>query len=206
MITLPQACSEYIENKSRLYSNKNIIDLGCGTGQSTVFFGYKNKVVGIDLQNVVQKKNKNFSFRKANVTKIPYKDSFFHLAISFDVLEHIEDDKKMLREAYRVLKKGGKIFFGTPNRLRITNVILRLIGHPRIYPYCIGEDRVLGKMIHVREYVAKELKILLHSVGFQKIKITPFWFGTPFLKYGTTRLFKWNKKFCQYLFFEATKL
>ena len=64
MITLLQACTDYINKKSQSYKNKKIIDLGCGTGHFTTFFGQHNKVIGVDIQNVVNNIYKNFTFRK----------------------------------------------------------------------------------------------------------------------------------------------
>ncbi|MCR4329307.1 MAG: methyltransferase domain-containing protein [Candidatus Roizmanbacteria bacterium] len=205
MKTLYKACSDYIKTYSKNYNKKRILDLGCGEGYFTSLFGLRNNVIGIDLQNIVPKKYKNFIYRKADVTNLPFKSSSMDLVISFDVIEHIQNDKKMLDEAYRVLKKGGHILFGTPNRNRLANTILKIFGKPRSYPWLIGDDKVLGKMIHVREYDYKELSNILKLVGFKKINITPFWFGSPFFKYGFVKVFEFSKRYCQYYFFEASK-
>ena len=206
MITLLQACTDYINKKSQSYKNKKIIDLGCGTGHFTTFFGQHNKVIGVDIQNVVNNIYKNFTFRITDATKLPFEDNIFDLVISFDVIEHIENDDQMITEAYRILKKGGKIFFGTPNRERLANVVLKVIGKQIKYPLSLGNDKLLGEMIHIREYTKDEIEKILKRHNFRQIKVTHFWFGTPFLKYGTIKLFDWSKKYCQYLFFEAIKI
>ena len=44
--------------------------------------------------------------------KLP--DQHFDLVIHSDTLEHVSDPLKALRECFRVLKKGGKLFFTIP--------------------------------------------------------------------------------------------
>ncbi|MFM9075061.1 MAG: class I SAM-dependent methyltransferase, partial [Bacteroidota bacterium] len=43
-------------------------------------------------------------------------DNAFDTVISFQVIEHIQDDTAFLREIHRVLKPGGKAWLTTPNR------------------------------------------------------------------------------------------
>ena len=43
-------------------------------------------------------------------------DNTFDYAVSFQVIEHIEDDVTFLKEIYRVLKPGGQLILTTPNR------------------------------------------------------------------------------------------
>ena len=105
MISLNKAIVNYIRNFSRGYENKKILDVGCGRGDYTYFFGKKNRTTGIDLQNVIRKEYYNFDFQIADCTNLPFRNGTFDLVISFDVIEHIESDKKALAEAYRVLKK-----------------------------------------------------------------------------------------------------
>lgn len=195
----------YIESKSLKYIDKEILDIGCGKGDYTYFFGKRNKVIGIDLQNVVKEKYRNFNFQIADATSLPFQDNTFDVIISFDVIEHIENDKKMMTESYRVLKKGGKIFFGTPNKTRLSHFLLKLIGKRVKYPLDLGESNELGKIIHIREYTSKELEKLIKGAGFSNIKIIAFWFGLTLLKYGFVNVPKFLQKYCHYLFVEAEK-
>ena len=57
----------------------------------------------------------------------------------------------------------------------------------------LGNDKLLGEMIHIREYTKDEIEKILKRHNFRQIKVTHFWFGTPFLKYGTIKLFDWSK-------------
>lgn len=195
-----------IKNFAEQDSGLKVLDIGCGEGDYTVLFGDRHEVVGIDILNGVRKKNNNFKFKIDDATNLSFKDNTFDLTVSFDVIEHLEDDKKMISEAYRVLKKGGRLFFGTPNKTRLINQALAIAGRPRTYPYLVGVDPVLGEMIHIKEYTAAELKKLLKDAGFKNIKITPYWFGltVPF-NYGLNSVPKPLSKYGHYLFFEGTK-
>ncbi len=51
----------------------------------------------------------------ANVPPIPFGSTLFDAVVSFQVIEHIEQDDKFVEEVYRVLKPGGVAIISTPN-------------------------------------------------------------------------------------------
>ncbi len=81
----------------------------------------------------------NVEFIEATVPKLPFADGEFDFVISFQVIEHIEDDKLFVSEVNRVLRPGGIFIVSTPN------IKMSLTRNPW----------------HVREYTAKELEKLL---------------------------------------------
>ncbi|MBS7614115.1 class I SAM-dependent methyltransferase, partial [Candidatus Bathyarchaeota archaeon] len=87
---------------------------------------------------------------------LPFRDDLFDLAVSFQVLEHIEPSlaNQYLKEVRRVLRVGGTFILSTPNRR------LRLLPHQRPW----NPD-------HKKEYDARELKALINKV-FEDVKIT----------------------------------
>lgn len=80
-------------------------------------------------------------FYEAKVPPLPFEDDSFDCVVSFQVIEHIKDDRRLVEEVRRVLKPGGKFIVSTPNRK------MSLTRNPW----------------HVREYSAEEFGRLLSS-------------------------------------------
>ena len=97
---------------------KPILDLGCGFGEfSGVFFSSQIEVgVDIDPQEIL-KAAKTGKYKKtivADARKLPFPENSFRSVISISTLEHIPDNSKVFKEAFRVLKPGGIFYFTVP--------------------------------------------------------------------------------------------
>lgn len=109
-------------NLMNLKKGDKIIDFGCGPGKNDLLLleklNFEGKVVGIDISDdmLIQakrkaKKFKNFEVLKARIEEeLPFIDEFDHVFISF-VIHGFEnyDKEKILKNAYKVLKKGGNL-------------------------------------------------------------------------------------------------
>lgn len=88
-----------------------VIDIGCGTGEFSVFFDPKN-YTGVDIEPAYIKyarKNYQGEFLIADATKLPFAEQSFDTAVILGVLHHLPDDKcvKIFDEIKRVLKSGA---------------------------------------------------------------------------------------------------
>lgn len=104
-----------------LEKGMNILDGGCGPGNMTLEIAKivkPGKVIGLDIEEEQFKKSDekarnedldNLCFVKGNAQKLPFEDSSFDLVLYHALLFHLSKPKKALKEAYRVLKKGGII-------------------------------------------------------------------------------------------------
>ena len=105
-----------------LEKNMVILDLACGQGRHSLELarrGYKN-VNGLDRSHYLIRKAKNIStaeqlnanFREGDARKLPYPADTFDVVMilgnSFGYFESTEDDIKILKEVFRVLKPFGK--------------------------------------------------------------------------------------------------
>ena len=97
----------------------------------------------------------------ADASRLPFRDGSFDLYVSFETIEHVADDRAVVREARRVLAPGGVFICSTPEREVIS-------------PGKLLTDRP-DNPYHVREYAQAEFDALLRS-GFDHQE----WFGqTP---------------------------
>ncbi len=56
-----------------------------------------------------------------NVSGLPYADASFDLVTATEVIEHLEDFRRLVKEIQRVLKPGGVCILSTPNILNINS-------------------------------------------------------------------------------------
>jgi len=93
-----------------------VLDLGCHSG---IFLKkHKNFIKkGYGFDELCENKRegniyfKKFKFKK----KIPYNSCFFNSIVMLAVLEHIPNKNSLVKECYRVLKKGGRIIITVPS-------------------------------------------------------------------------------------------
>ena len=77
--------------------------------------GFDRSPEGIDLANRSHGRP-GVSFSTADVAALPVASRCYDLYVSFETIEHVEDDEGMLEEAARVLAPGGTMICSTPNR------------------------------------------------------------------------------------------
>ena len=95
--------------------HKNIIDIGCGMGWFTdsIYFQLSTKVKGIDFSRNAIKFHgprlfPQIDFEQANIYSYDYKG--YDVFVLMEVLEHIKDDKALLRR----IPKGGMVYATVP--------------------------------------------------------------------------------------------
>jgi SAM-dependent methyltransferase len=116
---------------------------------------------------------------------LPFGDASADGVLFCEVLEHfVRDPLYCLIEINRILKPGGFIVLTTPNAASWYAVHRALRHeHPSRWPY-YSLDPIKGRHdIHAREYLVKEVKILLEAAGFAGIQITTCDYGIapPFM-------------------------
>jgi SAM-dependent methyltransferase len=94
--------------------NSALLDLGCGTGNYTAAMQQKAKsVFGIDLSKgmIEQAKAKfpEIEFICGDVSDLPFDSETFNGVFAIQVLHHVKNKEIFLKEAHRVLRKGGHI-------------------------------------------------------------------------------------------------
>ncbi len=99
-----------------------VLDLGSGAGFDSFLaskkVGVGGKVFGIDMtkemverarENAKKGGFENVEFKLGEIENLPFEDNFFDLIISNCVINLSPEKEKVFKEAYRVLKKGGRL-------------------------------------------------------------------------------------------------
>ncbi|MBQ6483336.1 MAG: methyltransferase domain-containing protein [Anaerolineaceae bacterium] len=104
---------------------KRVLDAACGSGYGSKILAEEAKeVYGIDISSeaVAYAKEEygaeNIVFSQASIAKLPFQDNFFDLIVSYETLEHVDEDTQntFLHEIRRTLTPGGILVMSTPNR------------------------------------------------------------------------------------------
>jgi ubiquinone/menaquinone biosynthesis C-methylase UbiE len=137
---------------SQFVRDRVVLDVGCGTGYGGQYLMHKGArcVHGIDYSTeaVAYARNKfqtpHLIFHRMDAHKLSFPDDAFDVVISSENLEHLRDPRRNLAEIRRVLRDGGLLILGTPNKE---------IASP-------DTDRS-SNPFHVREYTFEELESML---------------------------------------------
>ncbi len=94
-----------------------ILDVGCGTGGSSLALSRHGRVVGLDaaMQSFRISMDRPYTHRAVGrAESLPFREEAFDVVAALDVLEHLDDDVAGAREVRRVLKPGGRAVVFVP--------------------------------------------------------------------------------------------
>jgi SAM-dependent methyltransferase len=175
-----------------LPGNSDTLDAGCGNGALS-YQAYKlgNRVLGIANQHEEVERNRAFfksldipeerlSFRVFNLYDLPKLGLKFNQIICSETLEHIRDDKLVIRNFYDVLLPGGVLHLCSPYAL-----------HP-VYAEC-DYSFTLEDGGHLRAgYTIESYRALLEPAGFRVTDTLAL--GTPMLISFEKRMSAWRAR------------
>ena len=70
---------------------------------------------------------------RADALALPFPDSSLDLVVAYDVLEHIDDDDRVVQEFHRVLRQGAAALIAVPADPRLWSAHDVAVGHVRRY-------------------------------------------------------------------------
>jgi len=102
---------------------RDLLDVASGEGYGSALLAQAAKtVVGVDvdIQSVENARRRyesqKLSFRVGDATRLPCESDSFNMAVSFETVEHLEDQEAFLSELKRVLQANGVLIISTPDR------------------------------------------------------------------------------------------
>ncbi|QQS39303.1 class I SAM-dependent methyltransferase [Candidatus Woesebacteria bacterium] len=114
------------KNISSVKIEKPILDVGCGFGEFAGVFFDRKVEMGLDISwkelVTAQKSHKYKKLTWVDAREMPFADNHFGTVLSVSVLEHIKNVEPVIKEIYRVLKKGN-LFVFTTNTNKINNYL-----------------------------------------------------------------------------------
>lgn len=135
--------------------NALILDAGCGTGFARRDLSEAGMVVGLDacVDALLCRREPHGMDCVARMEAAPFGNDTFDLVLALDLIEHIPDDRKALREMHRICKPGGHLFITVPAYRWLWS----------------AHDRALG---HQRRYASKELELAIREAGFEIVRLS----------------------------------
>ncbi|MDP2939637.1 MAG: class I SAM-dependent methyltransferase [Candidatus Omnitrophota bacterium] len=108
---------------------KCLLDIGCGTGVLTSQFSKLGaKAIGVDISAIsiaTARKQNQATYLVCDAESLCFKDNAFDIVTFCAVLHHFPNLEKVIWEAFRVLKTGGKIFSFDPHRANLVMFLYR---------------------------------------------------------------------------------
>lgn len=139
-----------------------VLDVGCGDGYLCSILKEKIEAVsGVDISKTrikrAKKRFEGIDFKVGDATALPYKANSFDLVIGVEVLEHVPNLKKSVKEMTRVSRKF--VAFTVPYKEELTKMIC---------PHCLKKFYLDG---HVNYFDNGTIKKLAEENDLKILKI-----------------------------------
>ncbi len=142
----------------RLPARARILDAGCGSGRNMLELARHGTVTGVELSETsvaLARGRRAGEVVAGSVLERPFPADSFDLAVSLDVIEHLEDDLAALRELRRTVAPGGSL----------------LVTVPAYQWLWSGHDEINH---HHRRYTRRSLQRVAEQAGWDQVRTTYF--------------------------------
>jgi SAM-dependent methyltransferase len=141
---------------------KNILDLGCGEGITLgkILRRFSDrKVLGIDYaeEKIRICLEQHLPARQGSAYALDLENESWDCCLMLEVIEHLEEPQKALREVHRVLREGG--------------LFLLLFPHDWLFKAArmafLKFKEAFAPSGHVKQWIPGEMRRILQAIGFE---------------------------------------
>ncbi len=154
--------NELLDEFEKYRKTNRIIDVGCGIGYFLAVAKERGwEVYGTEYtdQAIEICEGKDISMQQGVLDPNNYPPEYFDIITSFEVLEHINNPQEELASFYKILRKGGLVYFTTPNFNSLLRYRLRNYYDIITYPE------------HLSYYTPSTIKKVFKKSGFKPLKV-----------------------------------
>ena len=167
--------AQFIIQYGGIGKGTSVLDIGCGTGIFSRYFAETGAVVtSMDISpELIEHARKEtvlpITYLVGDAEHLPFPDASFDVVAGSSIIHHL-DPVIALKEAYRVLRPGGRCVFAEPNMMNPQIAIQKNI------PFI---KKMLGDSPDERAFFRWEIASLLQQQQFSSIVVFPYDFLHP---------------------------
>lgn len=177
--TVRTACEAKLSRVERSVGslrNKTIVDVGCDLGLLVAYATESRQMtsIGIDIFPRVVELGRaaGRDLRVGTLESVVLPAASADMVCGFDLIEHVDDPARFLREVLRVLKPGGTLALETPN---YDGLVYRIGRWLAALPGTSGLLRPLQERLwppfHVQYFTRDSLTQMLKTAGFEVVRL-----------------------------------
>lgn len=163
---------------------RTVLDVGAASGwlaETLALRGYRVSAVDLGLDSIRRAKERlkvrgaRVEFVQGDIYRLPFAGGGLDAVTASEILEHLDDPPRALREVARVLRPGGTFVLCTPYRERIETTL------------CIHCNHKTPVNAHLHSFNERILTGLLADAGFTVDRMDPF-LSRPAERFGLSGL------------------
>ena len=173
-----ESLDKFTYTGTSIFRGKTVVDIGCGCGAFLDYIkGVAKEVVAIEPSECYRQimEKKGFITYPYSEDALKSRKEKCDVIVSFDVIEHVEDPRFFIFQAYDLLCKGGVAIIGTPTEAPIMRELL-------------GEDfemQLLFSTQHLWILSEKSLRLIAAELKAKSVRIRYF------QRYGIQNFIGW---------------
>ncbi|MEK7095293.1 MAG: class I SAM-dependent methyltransferase [Patescibacteria group bacterium] len=206
-----------IHNINSSINKKNkLLDYGCGVGTLTYYFSrifkestgvdVSEKAISIAKESVsdVDQSKSTIKFLTVKNFKIKANKNKYDLIICSEVIEHVSNDRELIKKIFMYLKKGGMLFLSTPSsqaplfRMGLLKKFDARVGHLRRYSQINLVNLIESEKFQIKKIIKTE-GLLRNSLYTMK----PLGFIVRFIKGPLIKIITVVDDYLAYVFGES---